>query len=164
MKYFFPLLMALAILAGIGLTVTPYVAGLLFPASKTPWRTAEPLAATGALADWFAASPTDFQAVQGIEQRSAQGKTAWFTFKANRETVENFIRKNRLQQQDLTLGLMQQVFMKPPPPVDWWQPASLQRQTCFLGTDDGHELALIYDAQSQQGFLLMRQTAQTRPF
>lgn len=162
MKYFFPVLMALLILAGISLIVTPYIAEQLFPTPPTSVRKAEPQQVAQALAQWFGTTADQLTDTQGITRTSAQGSTAWFSFKTGRAAVEHFIVTNNLQQQELTADTLQQVFSTGNPPADWWQPASLQRQTCFLGHDQDHQLGLIYDAEHQQGFLVTR-TATPKP-
>ena len=156
MKYFFPLMMALVILAGIGLTVTPFIGEYIFPASKTTLRAADPEQAKLALADWFSTPPATLTEVQAIKQVSAQSSNSWFTFKAEPTPVKNFIIQNQLKQQDLTPDLLKAAFMAENPPAAWWQPASLARQTCFIGTDEGREIGLIYDAEQQTGFLIIR--------
>ncbi|MFN3786600.1 MAG: hypothetical protein ACK4RS_07150, partial [Thiothrix sp.] len=64
-----------------------------------------------------------------------------------------FIRTHRLQQQELTPTLLQQVFASQQPPAEWWQPQALQRETYFSGNVDGRAVALIYHAEQQQGLL-----------
>jgi hypothetical protein len=156
MKYFFPILMALVILAGISLVLTPYIAEQLFPAPTTSLRKADPQQVAQALAQWFATTPDQLSETQGVNQVSAQGNTAWFTFRVGQEPVRQFILHNQLQQQDLTDERLQQVFFAQNPPASWWQPASLGRQTCFIGTDGGRQLGLIYHAEQQRGFLVVR--------
>lgn len=156
MKYFFPFMMALVILAGVSLILTPFIAEYIFPASKTTLRAADPEQAKLALADWFGTPPNNLTAVQAIKQVSAQGNISWFTFKAEAAPVKNFILQNQLKQQDLTPDILQGTFMAQNPPTAWWQPASLERQTCFMGTDEGRELSLIYHAELKTGFLLIR--------
>lgn len=162
MKYFFPALMALAILAGITLTVTPYVADWFFPMPTSNLRKAEPQQVAQALAQWFNARPEQFRAPQGIHQVTAEDNTAWFGFQVSREPVETFIRTHRLQQQALTPELLQQVFTSQQPPAEWWQPQALQRETYFSGEVDGRAVALIYHAEQQQGFLIVR-TRHSKP-
>ncbi|EIJ34916.1 hypothetical protein [Thiothrix nivea] len=164
MKYFFPALMALVILAGISLVATPYVAEMLFPAQKTTLRTATPQQVSAALASWLGVESGRVKEAQGTSQMSAQGKTSWFTFTVDRQPVEHFIRANRMRQQDLTPEILQRVFVAQTPSADWWQPASLERQTCFISTDEGQELGLIYDAEQQKGFLVARTRAKAGSF
>lgn len=164
MKYFFPAMMALLILAGVSLVLTPYIAEQFFPASKTTLRAAAPKQAAQALANWFGTSPDSLTEVQGISQVSAQGNISWFLFSVERQAVENFIHQNRLQQQDLTPDNLQRVFMVQNPPASWWQPATLERQTCFIGIDEGRELGLIYHAELKKGFLIIRTHQKTGSF
>lgn len=156
MKYFFPLLMALVILAGVSLIVTPFIAEYIFPASKTTLRAADPKEATQALADWFGVPPSNLSGVQAIKQVATQGNTSWFTFTLERTPVEHFIVQNQLKQQALTPDLLQNTFMAQTPPIAWWQPAQLQRETCFIGKVEEREMGLIYDAERKVGFLILR--------
>ncbi|MEB4593477.1 hypothetical protein VSS37_21040 [Candidatus Thiothrix sp. Deng01] len=164
MKYASPILMALVILAGLSLIVTPYIAEVFFPAQQTTLRTANPQQVAEALANWMETTPDKLAGTQGVNQTSADGKTSWFMFTVERQPVEHFIRKNRLQQQDLTPQLLREVFTGQNPPAEWWQPASLERETCFIGTDEGRELGLIYDAERQKGFLVIRTRTKTSNF
>jgi hypothetical protein len=156
MKYFFPILMALVILSGISLIATPYIAEQFFPASATTFHAAKPGDVKKALADWFGTPVDTLSNTQGITQTTAQEQTSWFMFNLERQPVEKFIHQNRLQQQDLTPETLQQIFLQNSPPAPWWQPASLERQTCFIGMDDGRELDLIYNAERQEGFLVVK--------
>lgn len=156
MKYFFPILMACLILAGITLTVTPYIADMLFPVGKASFQAAKPAETRQALADWFNTPLDAFSETYGIKQRNAHSSTAWFAFHVAREPVQTFIFRHHLQQRDLTPELLQKIFLQNSPPVDWWQPALLQRQTYFSGSDEGQELGLVYDAESQRGFLIVK--------
>ena len=164
MKYFFPILMALLILSGVTLVVTPFVAEWLLPASSNGFRQAKPDEVKQALASWFGTKTEAFGESYGVNQASAQGTTAWFTFSVAREPVTSFILKNRLQQQDLTPERLQSLFLMQTPPVAWWQPASLQRETCFVGAEEGRQLSLIYHAEQQRGFLVVRTQQKTNDF
>lgn len=156
MKYFFPVLIALVILSGVSLIVTPYVAEQFFPATTNSFRAAKPDDVKKALADWFATPVEALSNVQGITQTTAQTQTSWFMFKVERQPVESFIRQNRLQQQALTPETLHRVFLQNSPPTAWWQPAALERQTYFIGMDDGRELDLIYHAERHEGFLIVK--------
>lgn len=156
MKYFFPILMALLIFSGITLVVTPFVAEWLLPVPSDGFRQAKPEEVKKALASWFGTKVEAFGETYGVNQSSAQGTTAWFAFSVAREPVTHFIRKNHLQQQDLTPERLHSLFLTQSPPVAWWQPASLQRETCFVGTQEGRQLSLIYHAEQQRGFLVVR--------
>jgi hypothetical protein len=50
------------------------------------------------------------------------------------------------------------------PPIAWWQPAQLQRETCFLGKVDEREMGLIYDAERKVGFLILRTAVKPAKF
>lgn len=156
MKYVFPTLMAFVILAGVSLTLTPYIAEQFFPASKTGLRAANPERAKQALADWFGTTPANLTQAQAIHQRSTQGNTSWFMFATERSAVEYFIRQNGLKQQELNPEILQNTFMTQQPPAPWWQPAALARETCFLGSDAEHDIGLIYHAELKTGFLVVR--------
>lgn len=164
MKYFFPILMAGLILAGITLTATPYIAELLFPSGKTSFQAAKPENTRQALANWFNTPLEAFSDTHGIKQQNADGSTEWFTFHVSRKPVEAFIYNHRLQQSELTPSLLQEIFLQNPPPVDWWQPSSLERQTYFRGSDEGRELGLIYNAELQHGFLIIKTRHKTHDF
>lgn len=157
-KYFFPILMGLTILAGLALTFTPYLIGLLTPATQT--RTATPEQVAQALAAWFQTTPDQIQAPQGIQQLSAQGSTAWFAFRTAPERVIQFIHLHRLQQRPLSTAVLEHTFALNDPPAPWWQPQALQRETYFVGTAEGKQLALIYHAELQQGYLVARSQQQ----
>ncbi|QQZ28922.1 hypothetical protein HMY34_09235 [Thiothrix subterranea] len=156
MKYFFPALMVFVILAGVSLTLTPYIAEQFFPASKTTLRVADPERAKQALADWFGTTPANVTDVQASNQSAAQGNTSWFMFGTERTGVEYFIRQNNLKQQNLSPEILQNTFMTQQPPAPWWQPAALERETCFIGSAEGREIGLIYHAELKKGFLIVR--------
>ena len=156
MKYFFPALMVFVILAGVSLTLTPYIAEQFFPASKTTLRVADPERAKQALADWFGTTPANVTDVQASNQSAAQGSTSWFMFGTERTAVEYFIRQNNLKQQNLSPEILQNTFMTQQPPAPWWQPAALERETCFIGSAEGREIGLIYHAELKKGFLIVR--------
>ena len=163
-KYLFPALMTLVILCGLLLIVTPYIADWLYPASQSRLHAAKPTEVKQALADWFNTPVANVSEAQALHQVAAQGNTSWFAFSLPRQPVEGFIRSNSLQQTTLTPEVLQQVFMTPAPPVTWWQPASLQRQTYFKGNDAQHDLALVYNAESQRGFLLVTPHEKVKSF
>lgn len=164
MKYFFPALMALLILAGVSLVATPYIAEYFFPAEATSLRAAKTDDVRQALAGWFGTSPEAVQDARGVNQVSAQGNASWFAFSVDRQAVERFIRHNRLEQQALTADTLQQVFSVNHAPAEWWQPESLTRQTCFIGMDEGRSLGLIYNAELQRGFLVVRTSKKAGSF
>ncbi len=165
MKYLFPGLIALVVLAGVTLTVTPYVADMVVSDSKSnTLRAANPQEVRQALASWFETSLDTVTQAQGLNQVTSQSKTAWFKFSVKREPIEHFIRQNHLQQQDLTAERLNTLFDANYPPATWWNPASLGRQTCFTGLDEGRQIGLIYNAELEQGFLIVRTQQKTPNF
>jgi len=155
MKYFFPALMGLLIIAGIVLTVTPFVAEQFFPTAETSYRKANPDDVKQALRDWFRQPQADFRDARAIRQVSAKGTMAWFRFEVERQAVERFIVANRMKQSELTDEVMQATFMRHVPPVDWWQPVALKRETYFKSGNKDQVLNLIYDAESATGYFLV---------
>lgn len=155
MKYFFPVLITVVVLSGLVLTFTPFVAEQLLPSPTTSMRQADPQQIKQALANWFGTSASAITQAQGISLLTAEGTTAWFEFSTDRQGVERFIVTNHLKQQELTSAIMQDFFTNAKPPAEWWQPTSLQRQTYFSGTEQGREVGLIYNAETQKGFLIV---------
>ncbi|MEZ5479972.1 MAG: hypothetical protein R3E95_21565 [Thiolinea sp.] len=158
MKYLFPALMGAVILIGLLVNVTPYVAGYFFPAGADGYQKASPAQAQEALASWFEASPQDFGEVLALRKQENQDIWRWYRFAVGRQAVEHFIRRLGLQQNDLDAAVLQAEFMAEPPPVDWWQPAELERRSYFSGQDQGMSIRLIYHAERELGFLLIRST------
>jgi len=159
MKYFFPVLMGATILFGVGLTFTPIIMELVWPASQTSYQRAQADDARRAIADWFGVPLNEVQAAQSIRQHAVQGTTTWFYFAMPRKGVEQFIIQHRLQQRPLSDTVLQQQWLANKPPVDWWQPARLKRETYFSGNDGRNNVTLIYNATEQQGFMQI----QTQP-
>lgn len=155
MKYFFPVLMALVIMVGLGASLTPIIAEQFFPSTESRYQKADSDDAKEALATWFGVSSKDFTEVNAIRYQSAQQSTRWYQFVTNRKPVERFIGRMRLEQSDLDETLLQQEFMTLVPPVDWWEPASLQRQSYFAGKDGRNTIKLIYNAETETGYLLI---------
>ncbi|TXH69794.1 MAG: hypothetical protein E6Q83_08110 [Thiothrix sp.] len=155
MKYFFPGLMGLVILLGIGMTLTPYIANWLLPVSTTNYQQAKPKDARQAVADWFGVKPEQIKSAQAIRQRTQEGNTNWFMFEASREPVAQFIRSARLPQINLDQAALQSVWLDKIPPVNWWQPAELKRETYFSGKTENRRLSLIYNEEQQKGYLLI---------
>lgn len=162
MKYFFPVLMGATILFGVGLTFTPIIMELLWPASQTSYQRAPEDDARRAMADWFSVPLKDVKAAHSIRQQAVQGTRTWFYFAMPRKGVEQFIIEHRLQQRPLSDAVLQQQWLANKPPVDWWQPARLQRETYFRGSDGRHNVALIYNADEQQGFMQIQTQATSR--
>lgn len=155
MKYFFPVLMALVIMVGLGASLTPIIAEQFFPSTESRYQKANADDAKEALATWFGVSSKDFAEVNAIRYQSAQQSTRWYQFVTHRKPVERFIGRMRLEQLDLDETLLQQEFMHLVPPVDWWNPASLQRQSYFAGKDGRNTIKLIYNAETETGYLLI---------
>ena len=156
--------MTLTILAGLSLVVTPYVAEWLLPAETSTYRAAPAAEMKQALSGWFKTEVSNLAEVQGLQRLSPEGNTSWFKFSMPRQPVEQFIRSNRLQQKPLTPDLMNTTFSGKDLPAPWWQPADLSRQTCFVLADEGQQLGLIYNAETQQGYLVVRSRTKTHSF
>jgi hypothetical protein len=164
MKYFFPILFSAILLSVAAVVATPYIAEKLLPLPETRFQTALPADIKQALANWSGTTPDVFSDVKGINKIAPQSSTSWFAFTAPRQPIEKFINIHHLQQQDLTPERLQTVFQEKTPPASWWQPASLERQTYFFGAEGEQELGLIYNAESQHGFLLARTKLQPNKF
>lgn len=148
--------MAVAILSGILLLVTPFIMSYFFPVPAQAIQYAKPEEATAALKHWFNDPNADIQHVQAMRERLADvGTNSYFTFETEADVVRQFIGNKRLQQLELTDEVMQSLFVNTH--VDWWQPKSLQRETYFSGEDKGVLLHLIYNAERKRGFLLLQQ-------
>lgn len=160
MKYFFPVLMALVIMVGLGASLTPIIAEQFFPSTESRYQKANPENAKEALATWFAVSSTDFTEVNAIRYQSAQYNARWYKFITNRKPVQRFIGRMQLEQLDLDETVLKQEFMTLIPPVDWWQPTSLKRQSYFAGQDGRNMIKLIYNAETETGYLLIESKRQ----
>ncbi|RTZ62943.1 MAG: hypothetical protein DSZ29_07535 [Aquificaceae bacterium] len=154
MKYILPFVMALVILAGITLAITPFVFDFFFPIKENVIREADPEAAEDALNVWFLSPKANFRDVEAARQRSQTKSTAWFVFKVKRDAVERFISAKKLVQLDLNDEILNTTFFANSPPFDWWQPKSLGRSSYFKGIDQGRHLALIYNAETESGALV----------
>lgn len=154
-KYFFPILMGVVILFGVVLTFTPWVADYLMPVKETHFRRAPAPEAQEALANWFNVKTSDIQYPEGLQFTSPERKIAWFKFHIARVPVEQFIKGLQLEQKDLTPQVLQEKFLTPKPPAEWWKPEELTRQSYFTSSAKGQELSLIYNAEVQQGYLLV---------
>lgn len=158
MKYFFPVLMGIAILFGAGLTVTPYIADWFLPVNASNYQQAKSADALQAVADWFGAKPEDIKSAQAIRRRTTEGSTSWLMFEASREPVAQFVLNARLQQVNLDQTALQAVWLNNPPPINWWQPAELKRETYFSGKTENRTLSLIYNEEQQKGYLVVKNT------
>ena len=155
MKYFFPVLMALVIAVGLGASLTPYIAEQFFPSGQTRFQKANAEDAKEALAVWFGVPSSELKTVSAIRYQSAQQNVRWYQFVADRQPVEQFIKRMRLEQLDLNDIILKEAFLAQQPPVTWWQPGSLQRKTYFSGNDGTSRIKLIYNAEQQAGYLLV---------
>ena len=156
MKYFFPVLMGIVILFGLGLTLTPYIADWLLPISASSYQQAKDSDARQAIADWFGVKPEQITSAQAIRRRTPEGNTAWLVFEAGRDSVVQFVRNARLNQENLNQSALQSVWLANPPSVNWWQPAELKRETYFSGKTENRTLSLIYNEELQKGYLLVK--------
>lgn len=163
MKYFLPFVMALTILAGITLAITPFALDFFFPVKEDVVRDADPEDAEDALAVWFLSPDAYFSNVHAARQQSKVRGISWFAFKVKRTPVERFISAKKLQQSELTASILKYTFYADQPPREWWKPKTLSRETYFHGVDQGRELALIYNAETQQGMLVTKISAKKEP-
>ena len=163
MKYLLPFVMAITILAGITLAITPYALDFFFPIKEDVIRDADPEDAEDALAIWFLSPDAYFSNVRAARQQSAKRGISWFTFKVKRTPVERFISAKKLKQTELTESILKYTFYADQPPREWWKPKSLTRETYFQGVDQGRELALIYNAETQYGVLVTKISAKEEP-
>lgn len=154
MKYFLPFIMALTILTGLMVALTPYALDFFFPVKENVIREADPEAAADALNIWFLSPNADFIDVQAARKRSKTSSTSWFVFKVKRNAVESFIGAKKLAQLDLNDAILDSTFFATSPPRDWWKPKSLTRSSYFKGIDQGRHLALIYNAETEEGVLV----------
>ncbi|MCK5812978.1 MAG: hypothetical protein KAH03_01920 [Cocleimonas sp.] len=154
MKYILPIVMALTILSGITFAITPWALDYFFPFKENVIRDADSEVAEDALGRWFLSPNANFMDVEAARQQSKVRSTAWFIFKVKRDAVERFIGSKKLKQLELNEEVMSTTFHSNTPPRDWWQPKALTRTSYFKGVDQGRELALIYNADTQQGALV----------
>ncbi len=154
MKYILPFLMALLILAGMTLAISPYVLDFFFPIKENVIREADSEAAEDALGVWFLSPNANFRDVEAARKRSKTQSTAWFVFKVKRYAVERFISAKKLEQFDLNDEILNNTFFASSPPFDWWKPKQLDRKSYFKGIDQGRHLALIYNAETESGVLV----------
>jgi len=160
MKTFTTIFMILAIVAGLVLALTPFIANKIFPVPEKVVRQAKPEAAAMALKKWFKSPDAQFIAVQAIN-KSASGNThSWFTFSVGRRPVEKYIIDKKLQQSSLTPNVLNEVFFENRRPASWWQPAAIAQKTYFSGVDQGRQVSLIYNPDSKRGVLVTNSTSQ----
>ncbi|MGV6858482.1 MAG: hypothetical protein ACWA5X_05860 [bacterium] len=160
-KWLLPLLVVFVALIGFGSALTPMIAEWLIPVPKVLVKKAKPEAVAQALHQWFDAAPgTHFTNTRGLSRSDEHGRVSWMAFKVDPQTVSRFIHRRGLQQKDLDAGVLSRQFSLDGLSADWWQPASLTRQTWFSGVDSGRDIGLIYNAELQQGFLVARSISQ----
>ncbi len=150
--------MMLAILVGLILAITPFVADQFFPVPKNTVRQAKPEAAAMALKRWFKDPQAEFLAVQAINKTTENSNVAWFTFSVGRSAVEKYIIAKKLQQKSLNQTILEEVFFSNNPPATWWQPSAINQQTYFTGRDQGQIVSIIYNPSSKRGVFV-----KTRP-
>lgn len=156
--------MALTIIAGVTLVLTPYIAEWLLPAASSSYRAAPETEVKQAISEWFKVEVPTVGEAQGLHRTAPDGNASWFKFKLPRQPVEQFIRANHLEQKPLTSELMNTTFSGADLPAPWWQPAALKRETCFVMVDEGQQMGLIYNAELEQGYLVVRSRTKTHNF
>ncbi len=110
MKTFTTIFMGLAIVMGLVLALTPFVADKFFPIPEKSVRQAKPEAAAMALKQWFQSPDAQFIAVQAINKKTPESNTSWFSYSVGRGPVEKYILDKKLEQKDLTDGVMATTF------------------------------------------------------
>lgn len=146
--------MLLAILVGLILAITPFVADKFFPVPENTIRQAKPEAAAMALKRWFNDPQAEFLSVQAINKTTENSNVSWFTFSVGRSAVEKYIIGKKLQQEPLNQTVLESVFFTHQPPATWWQPAAINQQTYFTGQDQGRTVSVIYNPSSKRGVLV----------
>ena len=154
MKTLSTIIMGFAILAGLILAITPFVADKFFPVPENVVRLAKTDAAVMALQQWFKSPDALFTDVQAINKCTADDKTSWFSFSVGRNPVEKYILTKKLQQLPLTVDVFETIFFSNNPPASWWQPEAIDQQTYFSGEDQGRSVSLIYNPASKRGVLV----------
>lgn len=155
MKYFFPLLIAGVVLVGLMVNLTPLIAGYFVPVPQQGYQKAQSGQSQQALASWFGASSGEFGDVRAIRLKSSETPVRWYRFEVGRQPVERFIRRLQLEQLEMDDKVLDKEFMALLPPVDWWKPAELERESFFLGKDGQETIRLIYNAELETGYLLI---------
>ena len=156
MKILSTIAMGLAILTGLILVLTPFVAEKFFPIPENTVRLAKPEAAAMALKQWFQSPDAQFIAVQAINKKNAMGSTSWFSYSVGRGPIEKYIVSKKLVQKELTKDIMGITFSTHQTPASWWQPQALAQKTYFTGEDQGRVVSLIYSPKSKRGVLVTR--------
>ncbi len=146
--------MLLAILVGLVLAITPFVADKFFPVPENAVRQAKPEAAAMALKRWFNDPQAEFLSVQAINKKTNNSNDSWFAFSVGRSAVEKYILTKKLKQKPLDQTTLETVFFSKQPPATWWQPAAINQQTYFTGDDQGRTVSVIYNPTSKRGVLV----------
>jgi hypothetical protein len=154
MKTFSTIIMGIAILAGLILALTPFVADKFFPVPENVTRVAKPEAAALALQQWFKSPNAAITDVQAINKKIQDNNLSWFSFSVGRRPVEKYILNNKLAQKPLTDEILRTNFFMSNPPASWWQPAAVNQETYFTGEDQGRVVSLIYNPASKRGVLV----------
>lgn len=146
--------MMLAIVAGLILALTPFVADKFFPIPEAAVRKAKPEAAAMALKRWFKSPAAPFVDVQAINKKTPTSNTSWFSFSVGRAPVERYIVDKKLSQISLSKPIFETIFYSKQPPASWWQPGAIDQETYFTGKDQGRTVSLIYNPNSKRGVLV----------
>ena len=157
MRYFFPFLMALLIVSGLFLTITPFVADYFMPVPDKQTRTTKEQQLRNALARWFNTDSAQFLDVQGIEKRDTEKKIAFYAFSIDREPVARFVTQKKLVQKAFTEQVFNDIFYQNKRPASWWQPEALGAETWFTGFDQQRYLHLSYNPKTRRCLLVIEQ-------
>jgi len=162
-KYFLQILMGLVILFGLILSITPYIADAIFPASEEEIRQAKSRDVAHALKAIFQSPDAEIEDAHAIHKKTATSKTAWFVFRTTRKPMQRFIHARHLEQKDLTAEILKQQFYLDNPPDQWWKP-DLGTETYFVGQDsENNSLRLIYNSRIKRGVLVISSQLTPQP-
>ncbi len=153
-KYFLQIIMGLAILFGLVLAITPYVAEYIFPKTDEEIQEAKSEDVARALMAIFQSPDADISDAHAIHKKTATTKTAWFSFRTTRKPMQRFIHSRHLEQKELSEEILNTHFFKNSPPAEWWH-ADLGTETYFTGTDAGNQLYLLYNSRTKRGVLVI---------
>ncbi len=145
--------MALVILFGLVLALTPFIGSIFFPPPDASTQMAKSEVARTALARWFNAPVAAFVDVRAIKKVSQKKSLSRFSFSTPADVVRAFISTKELEQKALSDEVMLRVFADKS--ISWWQPEALGRETWFNGQDQGRLLSLIYNAKTERGVLVV---------
>ncbi len=153
MKKLSTLLMAMVILFGLILVMTPFVGSIFFPLPENSTQQAKSEVARTAISKWFNAPSAAFVDVQAVRKTIEGKQVSRYSYSTTPDIVRGFIGQKKLEQKTLNDEIMNAVFNDSS--ISWWQPAALKRETWFTGMDEGRTLSLIYNAQTQRGVLVI---------